>query len=1233
MEKVRKEARRKLDLMRKLKRWHKLVTAMAGVVVFCTTYALILPAITMTTPLVCEREEHTHTDECYTMESAVMERTLTCQLTETGPHAHAEGCYTEVTVPACGLTETEGHSHTGECYTETTNNLCGLTETEGHTHGEACRTLTRGELICDKEFDTVERQVETTVERDALDENGEAAVTHETVLETVTESVPHVHTDGCFAWAEELTCGLEESEAHTHTAACAETERVLICGREEAEPHTHSSDCGVKTQKVLICEQEETEGHAHTGECYDIPENEGETVEIPVLTCEMEEHTHDDNCYYGLELEEKVVCYCGYLTQHTHDESCWFEDGALKCNIPEHTHTDECLVKPLPAPEPVDLDETFTAESEDGAVNLTLHVTGTVLLPQAEEPAGGDGSQEETGFELVLTESEDWDAYDEYAGLAAEEGEVVAMGVLDYVLTWNGQNVDLTDCGVVAEVTPTEAFQQFMDDPQTLGLMTLDMVDGEELSAEGEPGEMEIMFTAYTQRQGTVAYALTRGANPTFTVEYYAYLERAVQGADGQLSVIDTDNNGDPQIKGSTGKQGILPRNGATPAVTALYMGDDNKIVTAKTLTQIYKTEIFEYSAAPGLKYINIILTNQKSNYDLKEIWIWDGEGNDWIIHEYDPKLTRITNRPETAETDPNFILITAGSRLRMVYEPKREEERVESNFYDYDVSDGKIYSSPEDAMLQVNGRDVGTQDDKETWAYVNKQGINSNGSVLGFGNAPGSLPTGMGDNTWTDANGVVNKPNQANRDMNKNNIGFEGCTFGLAKNTLNSAGHIQYNISAPYLFNDGQASGKTQLTDRKLGFDRVGDTWTLTSVVQVKDGLETAVIEDLDSFREMNRWGGGKLYSNNFWPLDSLAGTSGHDLKHGDSALANMRKAAGATEARSFPTTDFGGDHNAYFGMQFGVEFSLTKKYVGPLEYYFFGDDDMWIYLVDTETKESKLICDIGGVHTAVGEYVNLWDYIDEDDFLNADGSEKHGEQKKNSDGTLKFDKNGEPVYEDYIKKYELHFYYTERGASGSTCWMQFTLPTAVGLDLEELLEQQVGKDTGSLWIQKDITGVENNQEFEFKLTLNDQAFDNYNVVPMVLGANGELLEGSNALEYIANGDTFKLQAGDILVIKGLPKDTTYTIEELTTAGYHTEITTSVGADSKVESGISTSGTIKVNDTTKVVYTNIASYELPATGGSGTTLWYTMGAMLLLGAAYLMYKKRQWIMREGDAM
>ena len=50
---------------RRRKWWHQVVSAMAAVVVFVTTYALILPAITMEQETVCGLNEHTHSDACY----------------------------------------------------------------------------------------------------------------------------------------------------------------------------------------------------------------------------------------------------------------------------------------------------------------------------------------------------------------------------------------------------------------------------------------------------------------------------------------------------------------------------------------------------------------------------------------------------------------------------------------------------------------------------------------------------------------------------------------------------------------------------------------------------------------------------------------------------------------------------------------------------------------------------------------------------------------------------------------------------------------------------------------------------------------------------------------------------------------------------------------------------------------------------------------------------------------
>lgn len=70
------------------KAWQKAVGVMAAVVVFCTAYALILPAITLSTQVVCGQEEHAHTEDCYTASD-----TLVCEILE---HTHTEDCYASV---------------------------------------------------------------------------------------------------------------------------------------------------------------------------------------------------------------------------------------------------------------------------------------------------------------------------------------------------------------------------------------------------------------------------------------------------------------------------------------------------------------------------------------------------------------------------------------------------------------------------------------------------------------------------------------------------------------------------------------------------------------------------------------------------------------------------------------------------------------------------------------------------------------------------------------------------------------------------------------------------------------------------------------------------------------------------------------------------------------------------------------------------------------------------------
>ena len=64
-----------------------MILCLSCVVVFCTVYALILPAITLERKTVCGQEEHSHTEECYSSDGQ-----LACGETE---HTHTESCYAD----------------------------------------------------------------------------------------------------------------------------------------------------------------------------------------------------------------------------------------------------------------------------------------------------------------------------------------------------------------------------------------------------------------------------------------------------------------------------------------------------------------------------------------------------------------------------------------------------------------------------------------------------------------------------------------------------------------------------------------------------------------------------------------------------------------------------------------------------------------------------------------------------------------------------------------------------------------------------------------------------------------------------------------------------------------------------------------------------------------------------------------------------------------------------------
>lgn len=149
-----------MDRKRKKRSWRRVTNALSCLIVFCTTYALILPALTLETEaqqFYCDKEEHKHTEDCYhskdplcgkeegeSVEGHVhddscyeIKQTLICPLEESEEHVHDESCFQQEQVLICEKEESEsieGHEHSPKCYLSV-DPVCGKEE---HTHSKEC---------------------------------------------------------------------------------------------------------------------------------------------------------------------------------------------------------------------------------------------------------------------------------------------------------------------------------------------------------------------------------------------------------------------------------------------------------------------------------------------------------------------------------------------------------------------------------------------------------------------------------------------------------------------------------------------------------------------------------------------------------------------------------------------------------------------------------------------------------------------------------------------------------------------------------------------------------------------------------------------------------------------------------------------------------------------------------------------------------------------------------------
>ena len=864
------------------------------------------------------------------------------------------------------------------------------------------------------------------------------------------------------------------------------------------------------------------------------------------------------------------------------EEAALPPEGAQKIVAEPADETETVETEPAEGEQEEQDEQDPAADEAEPAVQALSAQKAAAAAPDAETAPVQEAELEVAALPESQPEYKQAVAYIEES--AGEDG-VLMVSALRFDFYYQGQPLDVSACEVTAEVRPTEALmneartvaaekqaeadaaaeaavqalaedgeeEEPLEKPETRqgvefvalqsGNDTAERLDGAFIEADTQ--ETPVLTAALTGASPVMMLAARETTNPTFTVQYYANLEVTDRDTGGYLEIIDTSNGG-------TNQGGKLPVNGTDPATTGLYLVDagngKREVRTSMELTELYSENQYDYWEAPGLPYVNVFRGN--GNYRAKQVWVLKegGDANstsaaDWtIINVSDPSQVRLTNNPNDPELgkNNNVILIEQGTVLRLVANQTESPYDNAATFYDYDITD----------------------DGWTTWdSTYGSHGINSgsnytgSGAKLAFGNA--NTGTALQNESW---NG--NTLNQYNHSGN----GLLGCTFGLVTG-LDSNGHIQYasGVDAPKLFDDGNANGKTVYSGWSLGFNRVGDTYTLSSV-------NGAGLDGLEYFNNPQTPGKDPythIWTNNFWPLDGKTGTDGLTGKHDDRG-----DYVGYGGNNMYPVSDDGQAHNNMFGMQYTLQFELTEDYVGPLEYYFFGDDDMWVFL------DGKLVCDIGGVHSSVGAYVNLWDYIAKGD----------------------------------AGKHTLKFYYTERGLSGSTCYMQFTLPSVSQVPPEY--------QNAQLKILKQVQGdADPNQVFDFTIHITDK--DN-NPIPAnylieIYEPNGTQ-KGSEPLE--GGTGRFSLKANEYAIIRFLQYGTKYTISETACPGY--TVTTIVDKSVEEEAAVykdnktwTANGEVESGNNSNITFINKVRPKLPETGGSGTLL-YTTGGTALLAAALL---------------
>lgn len=290
------------------------------------------------------------------------------------------------------------------------------------------------------------------------------------------------------------------------------------------------------------------------------------------------------------------------------------------------------------------------------------------------------------------------------------------------------------------------------------------------------------------------------------------------------------------------------------------------------------------------------------------------------------------------------------------------------------------------------------------------------------------------------------------NKNANTYREGKDGITKELISGLSRDFTTVNWNVDQPGFFTDENlGEGKDKYTDYDLQLEKKGNTYKLNGVRQPNGNIFTYNDD-----------------GSNFFPLIQS------ELKNDNVEGAKY-----------------------YFGMRYDINFKLGD-YVGPLNYSFTGDDDLWVLL------DGKVVIDLGGIHQALSETTDLWDALG---FKEGVGATKDDDKKKT---------------------HRLTILYMERGAWASNCKMEFTIPDLKFVDVNNvpLAEITINKTNSN---NKPLPGA------MFRLTNDNDSSDTYPIA--TTDGNGEikfdnlkagvytLTEAVAPNGYVALKETYKIK------------------------------------------------------------------------------------------------------------